>query len=313
LVGPGSPCLVIAEIGINHNGSVMLAKQLIDVAVEAGCEAVKFQKRTLDIVYAPEELAKPRTFDASFLANARERSERYGYSVLGSEAEYRLACDPEATTNGDLKRILEFGEMEYHELDAYCRERNVMWTASPWDEGSVDFLERFDVPCYKVASASLTDRGLLEHIRSKGRPVILSTGMSTMEQIRTAASFIGFGNVALLACNSTYPTADEDENLRVITTYTREFQGLPVGYSGHGHGTTPSVATVALGACIVERHITMDRTMPGSDQSASLEPAGIRHLVYNIRRLETALGDGVKRVTEVEKIIAAKLRRKTDF
>lgn len=312
-VGLGQPCLVIAEIGINHNGSVGVAKQLIDTAVEAGCEMVKFQKRTLDVVYSAEELAKPRVFDQSFLSHAAERSVAYGYEVLGEQALARLASDPEGTTNGDLKRILEFNEPEYRELDAYCRERGIMWCASPWDEASADFLEQFNPVCYKLASASITDRGLLEHVRRKGKPIILSTGMSTMEQIRNAMRILGTDNLILLHCNSTYPTPDEEENLRVIQTLQEEFPDVPIGYSGHGHGTVPSIATVALGACVIERHITLDRAMPGSDQSASLEPSGIKHLVYNVRRLEKALGDGVKRVTETEKSIAAKLRRKTDF
>ncbi|MBP6885664.1 MAG: N-acetylneuraminate synthase family protein [Candidatus Pacebacteria bacterium] len=312
-VGNGFPCLVIAEIGINHNGSVEIAKQLIDVAVDAGCEMVKFQKRTIDVVYTQDELAKLRAFDRSIIKHAVERSGRYGYSVLGSVAEARLHANPEATTNGDLKLALEFNQPEYREIDAYCRERGIMWCASPWDEASVDFLEQFNPVCYKLASASITDRKLLEHVRSKGRPVILSTGMSTMEQVLASTGIVGDVPLVILHCNSTYPTADEDENLRVITTLQNEFPFTPIGYSGHGHGTTPSVATVALGASVIERHITLDRAMPGSDQSASLEPSGIKHLVHNVRRLEKALGDGMKRVTPAEVAIAAKLRRKTDF
>lgn len=307
LVGPGQPCLVIAEIGINHNGSLDIARQLIDVAVAAGCEVVKFQKRTVPVVYTVAELAKPRAFDASIIAHAMERG------VFSEEVRARLAADPEATTNGDLKYALEFGESEYRALDAYCRSKGVMWTASPWDEASVDFLEEFNVPCYKVASASLTDRSLLEHIRSKGRPVILSTGMSTSEQVREAVSALGRGQLIILHCNSTYPTPEEEENLRCITTLQGDYPDVPIGFSGHGYGTTPSVATVALGACVIERHITLLRTMPGSDHAASLEPQGIIHVVRNVRRLERALGDGVKRVTESEKAIAAKLRRRTDF
>lgn len=313
LVGPGQPCLVIAEIGINHNGSVEIAKKLIDVAVDAGCELVKFQKRTVPVVYTASELAKPRQFDITILRHAMDRTHRYGYEVLGNGARGRLIESMDAMTNGDLKYALEFNAPEYAELDAYCRSKGVMWTASPWDEESVDFLEASNVPCYKVASASLTDRGLLRRISSKGKPIILSTGMSTLEQIHEAVQVVGSGNLILLHCNSTYPTPEEDENLRVITTLQREFPGIPIGFSGHGRGTTPTVATVALGACVIERHLTLDRTMPGSDQSASLEPTGIKHMVYNVRRLEAALGDGIKRVTDAEKGIAAKLRRKTDF
>lgn len=313
LVGPGHPCFIVAEIGINHNGSVEIAKQLIDVAVEAGCNAVKFQKRTVSVVYTTSELAKPRAVDQTFITAARLREKRYSYRILDASAWDRINQDPEATTNGDQKRILEFNEVEYRDLDEHCRKVGILWTASPWDEESADFLDTFNVPFYKVASASLTDRGLLMHIRSKGKPVILSTGMSTLEQIRMAIDILDQSSLILLSCNSTYPTPEEDENLRVIQTLQQEFPGIPVGFSGHGHGTTPSIATVALGACIIERHITLDRTMPGSDQSASLEPAGIKHLVHNVRRLEKALGDGVKRVTDAEKAIAAKLRRKTDF
>lgn len=281
-IGDGHPCFVIAEIGINHNGSLEIAKKLIDAAVESGCDAVKFQKRTIEVVYTAAELAK-----------ARE-------SVFGS-------------TNGDLKHGLEFGEREYREIDRYCRAKGILWTASPWDEESVDFLAKFDVPFYKVASASLTDTGLLQHIRSKGKPVILSTGMSTMEQIRNAVEVLGPEDLVVLHCISTYPNDDENEHLSVIATLRREFPGVPIGYSGHGKGTTLSVCAVALGACVVERHITVDRTMWGSDQSASLEPAGLKLMVGNIRRFETALGNEVKTVLASEVPIAQKLRRKTDF
>ena len=208
LVGDGYPCFVIAEIGINHNGDMAIAKKLIDVAVEAGCNAVKFQKRTIDVVYTQEELARPRE-------------------------------NPFGPTNGDLKRGLEFGCEQYREINAYCREKRVLWGASCWDEGSVDFIEQFDVAFHKVASASLTDDGLLKHIRSKGRPVIISTGMSNLDQIDHAVRLIGKQNLILLHSCSTYPAYYEELNLRVIPVLRQQF-GVPVGYSGHETGIPSS-------------------------------------------------------------------------
>lgn len=277
LVGPGHPTYVIAEIGINHNGSLDIAKQLIDAAVDAGCDAVKFQKRTIEIVYSPEELARPRE-------------------------------SPFGTTNGDLKRGLEFGEEEYAEIDRHCKKNGIVWFASCWDEGSVDFVERFSVPCYKVASACLTDGALLRHHRAKGRPVILSTGMSTLEQVQHAVDVLDMDDLIILHCTSTYPSKIEELNLRTIQTLRRLFE-VPVGYSGHEVGLPTTLAAVALGACVVERHVTLDRAMWGSDHAASVEPQGMKRLVRDIRAIETALGDGIKRVYESERPIIAKLRR----
>ena len=276
-IGDGYPCFIIAEIGINHNGSVSLAKKMIDIAVTTGCDAVKFQKRTVDVVYTKEELAKERT------------------SVFGK-------------TNGDLKRGLEFGEEEYREIDDYCRQHGIMWFASCWDEQAVDFVEDFDVPCYKIASASLTDDNLLKYTRSKGKPVLLSTGMSTMEQIRHAVSVLGEDDLILYHCTSTYPSNADETNLRVIETFRKEFS-CPIGYSGHERGVTPSVLAVALGANSVERHITTDRTNWGSDQAASLEMAGLYHLVRDVRQTPVLLGDGEKVVYPRELPIIDKLRR----
>ena len=276
-VGDGYPCFIIAEIGINHNGSVSLAKKMIDIAVTTGCDAVKFQKRTVDVVYTKEELAKERT------------------SVFGK-------------TNGDLKRGLEFGEEEYREIDDYCRQHGIMWFASCWDEQSVDFMEKFDIPCYKIASASLTDDNLLKYTRAKGKPVLLSTGMSTMEQIRHAVSVLGEDDLILYHCTSTYPSNADETNLRVIETFRKEFS-CPIGYSGHERGVTPSVLAVALGANSVERHITTDRTNWGSDQAASLEMAGLYHLVRDVRQTPVLLGDGNKVVYPRELLIIDKLRR----
>ncbi len=277
LVGEGQPCFVIAEIGINHNGDIEIAKKLIDAAVDTGCNAVKFQKRTVDVVYTAEELARPRE-------------------------------NPFGETNGDLKYGLEFGEEDYAEIDAYCREKGILWLASCWDEGSVDFIEQFDPPCYKIASASLTDDNLLRHHRATGRPIIVSTGMSTLEEIDHAVEVLGTDNLILLHTTSTYPSKVEDLNLNVIKTLADRY-GVAVGYSGHEVGLAPSVAAVAIGACIVERHITLDRAMWGSDQSASVEPQGFERLIKDIRAIESALGDGVKRVLEAEVSIKAKLRR----
>jgi N-acetylneuraminate synthase len=276
-VGDGNPCYVIAEVGINHNGDLGLAKRLISVAVAAGCNAVKFQKRTVSVVYTPEELAKPRE-------------------------------SPFGETNGDLKRGLEFGANDYREIDRYCRDVNIRWFASCWDEKSVDVIDQFDVPCYKVASASLTDDNLLRHTRAKGKPIILSTGMSTVEQIDHAVEVLGKRDLVLMHTTSTYPSAYTELNLRAIETLKRRY-GVPVGYSGHETGLPTSVAAVVLGASLVERHITMDRAMWGSDHAASLEPNGINRLIRDIRLVESSLGDGVKRVFDSEKPIIQKLRR----
>ena len=277
VVGAGQPCYVIAEIGINHNGDIDLAKQLINVAVGAGCSAVKFQKRTIDVVYSAEELAKPRE-------------------------------NPFGPTNGDLKRGLEFEIEEYKEIDRYCREVKVDWFASCWDEGSVDFIAQFDVPCFKIASASLTDDNLLRHTRAAGKPILLSTGMSTLDEIDHAIEILGKKDLILLQACSTYPAYYEELNLRVIDTLLDRY-GLPVGYSGHETGLPSSVAARVLGACVIERHITLDRSMWGSDHAASLEPNGITRLVRDIRLIEKSMGDGVKRVLEREQPVINKLRR----
>src|SRR5947208_1472364 len=276
-VGDGAPCYIVGEIGINHNGDLGTARRLIDVAAIAGANAVKFQKRTVDVVYTAEELAKPRE-------------------------------NPFGPTNGDLKRGLEFGAEEYEEIDRYCMEVRIPWFASCWDEASVDIINRFDVPCFKIASASLTDDNLLRHTRATGRTIILSTGMSTIEQIDHAVEVLGKQDLLLMHACSTYPAHYEELNLRALHTL-RERYGLPVGYSGHETGLASTVAAAALGACCVERHITMDRAMWGSDHAASLEPSGTTRLVRDIRLVEKAIGDGVKRVLEREQPIIKKLRR----
>lgn len=278
LVGDGHPCFIIAEIGINHNGDINIAKKLIDLAVFAGCNAVKFQKRTIEVVYSDEELAKPRE-------------------------------NPFGTTNGDLKYGLEFGYEEYKEFDRYCREKNMIWFASCWDEGSVDFIDQFNVPCYKIASPSMTDDGLLIYTKAKEKPIIMSTGMSTLEQIDHAVEILGKDNLIILHTTSTYPAYYEELNLSVIPALKKRY-GVPIGYSGHETGIASSTAAVALGACVVERHITLDRSMWGSDQAASLGPNGVIKMIGEIRLVETAMGDGVKRVIEREEPIIKKLRRK---
>jgi len=277
IVGEGFPCFIIAEIGINHNGSIELAKKMIDIASTTGCDAVKFQKRTVDIVYTKEELAKERP------------------SIFGN-------------TNGDLKRGLEFGLDEYKEIDAYCKEKGILWFASCWDEQAVDFIEQFNVPCYKIASASLTDDKLLKHTRSKGKPILLSTGMSTLEEIEHAVSILGEKDLIIYHCTSTYPSNAEETNLLAIKEFKKIFN-CPIGYSGHERGVTPSVLAVALGADSVERHITVDRTNWGSDQAASLETAGLYHMVRDIRQVPDLLGNGKKIVYPRELPIIEKLRR----
>jgi N-acetylneuraminate synthase len=276
-VGDGAPCYVIGEIGINHNGDVEIARSLIDVASIAGCQAVKFQKRTVDVVYSAEELAKPRE-------------------------------NPFGKTNGDLKRGLEFDTAAYDRIDDYCRDKRMIWFASCWDQGSVDFMEQYEPAAYKIASASLTDDALLRHHRKTGRPLIVSTGMSTIEQVDHAVDVMGTDNLILLHTTSAYPAKLEDLNLTMIPKLAQRY-GVPVGYSGHEVGLATTLAAVALGACVVERHITLDRAMWGSDQAASVEPQGVMRLVRDIRAVEKAIGDGIKRVSADEVPIMQKLRR----
>jgi N-acetylneuraminate synthase len=278
LVGDGHPACVVAEIGINHNGDLNIARRLIDAAVHAGADAVKFQKRTPELCTPPEQ-------------RKQMRETPWGYITY---LEYR-------------ERV-EFGEAEYREIDRYCREKGITWFASVWDEPSVDFMEPFAPPCYKIPSAALTDNGLLRRIRATGRPKILSTGMSTLEQIHTAVGTLGLEGLLIAHATSTYPCEPEELNLRMIETLRRSFP-CPIGYSGHEVGLVPSVVAVSLGACLIERHITLDRAMWGSDQAASVEPSGFERLVKYIRVAEQALGDGVKRVYDSEHVSLRRLRR----
>ena len=278
LVGEGQPTYIVAEIGINHNGSLDIAKRLIDAAVEAGVDAVKFQKRT-------PELAVPEA-----------------YRNVMRETPWGLI------TYLEYRRRIELGAEAYAEIDRYCRELGIPWFASVWDQPSVDFLEPFNPVCYKIPSAALTDHALLSKVRATGRPLVLSTGMSTMEQIQAAVECLGTENLIILHCTSTYPAKIEELNLRMIQTLQRIFD-CPIGYSGHEVGLQTSIAAVVLGAALLERHITLDRSMWGSDQAASVEPHGFKRLVRDIRVIESAMGDGIKRVYDSELPIQRKLRR----
>ena len=305
----GEPAFIVAEIGINHNGDTELAKKLIDVAVEAGADAVKFQKRTVDTVYSKEELEKPREVPRWFLDAAVVRG------VLPQESIERLnKSDFKDTRNGDQKYGLELTKEEYREIDRYCAKKGILWFASPWDEASVDFLEQFNPPAYKVASASLTDDGLLNYMRSKGRPIILSTGMSDMPMVCHAVEVLGTKDLILLQCTGAYPK-DPDQilpmiNLRVMDTYKKEFPSVPVGFSGNDPGIVPTFAAVAMGAVMIEKHIRLERGMWGSDQGSSVEPGPFRSLCAWIRQHHLTRGDGVKIIYPEEAESAKKLRLK---
>lgn len=277
LVGDGQPCYIIAEVGINHNGDVEIAKKLVDAAADAGCDAVKFQKRDPDLS-VPEH------------QKGVMRETPWGYI---SYLEY--------------KKRIEFGFDEFQEIDRHCKARGITWFASVWNPEAVEFTERFQVPCYKVASASITDDRLLAAMRATGKPVILSTGMSTMAEIAHAIEQLENDKLLLMQATSNYPCKVEELNLRAIRTLREAFH-RPVGYSGHETGLQTTVAAVALGACMVERHITLDRSMWGTDQAASVEPHGLKTLVRDIRIVEKALGDGVKRVYESEAAPRLKMR-----
>jgi N-acetylneuraminate synthase len=278
-IGNGQPVYVTGEIGINHNGELSNAFALIDQAAAAGCDAVKFQKRT-------PEICTPR--DQWEI----ERDTPWG-----------------RMTYIDYRHRVEFGVEEYAAIDEYARQRGIAWFASPWDVESVDFLEQFDVPAHKVASASLTDDELLRRLRATGRTIILSTGMSTPRQIRHAVEVLGSDSIVLCHATSTYPAKPSELNLRMIHTLQAEFPNVPIGYSGHETGLQTTLAAVALGATFVERHITLDRAMWGSDQAASVEPPGLQRLVRDIRTISESLGDGVKKIYDGELAAMKKLRR----
>ena len=275
-------CTVVAEIGINHNGSIDLALEMVRAAHRVGCDAVKFQKRTVEVVYTAEELAKPRK------------------SPLGE-------------TNGDLKRGLEFGRKDYERIAALCAELGITWYASPWDEASVDFLVALDVPYLKLASASVTDRALLVHAARTGVPLLVSTGMCNLKMVEAVVETIeeAGGEIACLYhCTSTYPALPEEINLAGISTLRERFPHLKIGYSGHEDGILPSILSIAFGAASVERHFTLDRTMWGSDQSASIDVAQVKEMIAGIRLAEKVRGDGVIDIYSRERPVMEKLRRK---
>jgi N-acetylneuraminate synthase len=278
MVGDGHPAYIVGEIGINHNGDIEVAKQLIDLAKWAGADAIKFQKRTPELATPPDQRDKMRETP-------------WGYI---SYLDYRYK--------------VEFTEEQYREIDAHAKSKGIDWFVSVWDETSVDFMEAFDTPCYKVPSASLTDHKLLTHLKKTGKPIVLSTGMSTMDQIREAVKVVGTDNLMLTHTTSTYPCEPEELNLRMIQKLREEFP-VPIGYSGHEVGLVISAVAVAMGACLIERHITLDRAMWGSDQAASVEPGGLQKLVKYIRVTEQSLGDGEKRVYDSEQASLKKLRR----
>ncbi len=278
-IGDGHPAYIIAEIGINHNGDLETAKKIIDAAVHAGADAVKFQKRTPEVSTPPEQ-------------QKQMRETPWGY-----------------ITYLDYRYKVEFNEEQYREIARYCKGKKIDWMVSVWDEPSVDFMEKFETPAYKVPSASLTDHNLLKYVRKTGKPVIISTGMSTMKQIHKGVNAVGEDNLVIMHCTSTYPCEPEELNLKMIETLRKEFPKNPIGYSGHEVGLVPSAIAVAYGACSVERHITLDRAMWGSDQAASVEPGGFERLVKYIRVTEASLGDGVKKVYASEQSSLKKLRR----
>jgi N-acetylneuraminate synthase len=278
-VGEEQSVFVIAEIGINHNGSLEIAEKLIDGAVKAGCDAVKFQKRTPELCVPLEQ-----------------------WNVMRDTPWGRMSYI-------DYKRKIEFGEQEYEHIDALCKRLGIMWFASCWDLPSIEVVERFAPPCYKAASASLTDHELLRAMKATGRPLMISTGMSSADEIDAAVSAVGHKNLLIAHSTSTYPCPVEELNLRMIRTLKREYPRCPIGYSGHETGLAPTWAAVALGATFIERHITLDRAMWGTDHAASVELSGLTRLVQQIRDVERAVGDGIKRVYDSEIPIRRKLRR----
>ena len=278
-IGDGHPVFIVAEIGINHNGSLDIAKKLIEGVKAAGCDAVKFQKRTPEICVPKDQWHI-------------ERETPWG-----------------RMTYIDYRYKVEFSKEDYADIDRYCKEKNIIWFASCWDEEAVDFIEQFDVPIFKTASASLTDNNLLLKHKKLNKPTIVSTGMSTIEEIEEAEKIFGGKNILIAHSTSSYPCPNEELNLKMISTLREKYPSIPIGYSGHETGLAPTWAAVALGASFVERHITLDRAMWGSDQAASVEPNGFNRLVRNIRDIEVALGDGIKRVYPSEMSARTKLRR----
>lgn len=279
IISDKSDPFFIAEIGINHNGSLETAKKLIDMAKDAGADAVKFQKRT-------PEVCVP------------EKQKNVMKQTPWGEMTYL-----------EYKKRIEFGEKEYKEIDEYCKEKGILWFASPWDIESVNFLEKFNIPLYKIASAKLTDKDLLMKIKKTGKPVLLSTGGSTIDQIRAAVSYLEDSNyLVILHCNSCYPSPDDELNLKVINQLKREFPDHLIGYSGHESGIITSCIAYSLGANVIERHITLDKEMWGSDQAASIDEVELKELIKCIKKVDLWLGDGVKKVYDIEKEKISQLR-----
>ena len=280
IISADSPIFFVGEIGINHNGSIENAKKLIDMANLCEIDAVKFQKRTPEICvpeHKKNEIRETPWGDITYL-------------------EYR--------------KKIEFGEEEYKQIDEYCKTKNTIWYASPWDIPSVDFLEQFNVPCYKIASAKLTDRELLEKVSKLDKPIFLALGMSTEEEIDKAIKVLKNNDLVLMHCNSSYPAPDNELNLNFIKTLKKKYPDHIIGYSGHELGISASLIAAELGAKVIERHITLDRAMWGTDQAASIEYSGLRRLIRDLRKLEVWKGDGVKKVSKAEKIVRDKLRDK---
>ena len=277
-IGPDSDIFFIGEIGINHNGSMELAKQIIDMAVFCSVDAVKFQKRT-------PELSVPERM--------RDRIRETPWGEM---------------TYLEYKQRIEFGKNEYDEIDRYCRKQGILWTASPWDLPSLEFIESYDVPFHKVPSALLTHREMLERLAELGKPIFLSTGMSTHEEISRAMEVLKGCQLVLFHCNSSYPSRDDELNLDCIPTLQELYPDTIVGYSGHEQGISPSLVAATLGAGVIERHITTDRALWGTDQGASIDFSGLRRLVRDLKKLPLWRGDGIKRVTESEALVREKLR-----
>lgn len=278
-IGSNHPCLIIAEIGINHNGDLGNAKKLITEAARAGCDAVKFQKRTPEVCTPKEEWDKIRETPWG-----KMRYIDYRYKV-------------------------EFGFEDYQQIDQWCKELGILWFASCWDEDSVDFMEQFETPMYKAASASLTDLALLKKMKSTGKPVMISTGMSSLDQIIYATENLGVDNLLIAHSTSAYPCPLEELNLRMLYSLKEMYPNTIIGYSGHETGLATTLAAVAMGASFIERHYTLDRAMWGSDHAASVEVEGMRRLVRDIRDIEKAMGDGIKKVYDSELAPMKRLRK----
>ena len=274
------PIFFIAEIGINHNGSLEIAKQMIDLAIINGADCVKFQKRTPEICVPENQRNKPKD------------------TPWGDMTYF------------EYKKRIEFEKKEYDEIDRYCKDRGILWTASAWDIPSIEFLEKYDVPFHKVPSAKLTDKEFLLKLKETGKPIFLSTGMSTEEEIKKAVEILTGSELVILHCNSGYPAKDEELNLNYIKKLQEMFPEYIIGYSGHELGVAATLVAGILGARVIERHITLDRAMWGTDQAASLDYSGIRRIVRDLKKLPVWMGDGVKKVTATEKMVKEKLRNK---